>query len=387
MNTKWGRTAVMTLALTSGFMYTAQPLQADAATSQEMTQKKVKIDKKIKKLDNEIKDLKKKLQKKMEDYKVTQKDLKKVNASIVETEKRIENRSEIIDDRLKAYQKNDSTVSPYIEAVLGSDSITDLVSRAMSVKTIIDADQNLLEEQEDDKQKLADQKDDLEKTKAKLQKQFQHMQEEENSLETKKAENKVKSLELKKQIASKKEEERIAKELKEKEKEAQKLKDLQNTQFVSDDSNVDNDNNAGNGNNGGSPDDGNQSAPDVSGSQAATAAIAEASKYLGTSYVWGGSNPASGFDCSGLTQWSFKQAGYSLPRTAAQQYLATKKIDRSNAKAGDLVFFSYGSGVAHVGIYLGNNRMLDAQNNGVVVESLDWWNQYLVGFGRVSGVN
>lgn len=377
----------MTLALTSGFMYTAQPLQADAATSQEMTQKKVKIDKKIKKLDNEIKDLKKKLQKKTEDYKVTQKDLKKVNASIVETEERIENRSEIIDDRLKAYQKNDSTVSPYIEAVLGSDSITDLVSRAMSVKTIIDADQNLLEEQEADKQELADQKDDLEKTQAKLQKQFQQMQEEENALETKKAENKVKSLELKRQIASKKEEERIAKELKEKEEEAQKLKDLQNTRFVSDDNNVGNGNNSGNGSNGGSPNDSNQSKPNVSGSQAATEAIAEASKYLGTSYVWGGSNPTSGFDCSGLTQWSFKQAGYSLPRTAAQQYLATEKIDRSSAKAGDLVFFSYGSGVAHVGIYLGNNRMLDAQNNGVVVESLDWWNQYLVGFGRVSGVN
>lgn len=377
----------MTLALTSGFMYTAQPLQADAATSQEMTQKKVKIDKKIKKLDNEIKDLKKKLQKKTEDYKVTQKDLKKVNASIVETEERIENRSEIIDDRLKAYQKNDSTVSPYIEAVLGSDSITDLVSRAMSVKTIIDADQNLLEEQEADKQELADQKDDLEKTQAKLQKQFQQMQEEESALETKKAENKVKSLELKRQIASKKEEERIAKELKEKEEEAQKLKDLQNTRFVSDDNNVGNGNNSGNGSNGGSPNDSNQSKPNVSGSKAATEAIAEASKYLGTSYVWGGSNPTSGFDCSGLTQWSFKQAGYSLPRTAAQQYLATEKIDRSSAKAGDLVFFSYGSGVAHVGIYLGNNRMLDAQNNGVVVESLDWWNQYLVGFGRVSGVN
>lgn len=377
----------MTLALTSGFMYTTQPLQADAATSQEMTHKKVKIDKKIKKLDNEIKDLKKKLQKKMKDYKVTQKDLQKVNASIVETEKRIENRSEIIDDRLKAYQKNDSTVSPYIEAVLGSDSITDLVSRAMSVKTIIDADQSLLEEQEEDKQKLADQKDDLEETQAKLQKQFQQMQEEESALETKKAENKVKSLELKKQIASKKEEERIAKALKEKEEEAKKLKDLQKTRFVSNENNIGDGNNAGNGDNGGSPDDGDQSKPNVSGSQAATEAIAEASKYLGTSYVWGGSNPGSGFDCSGLTQWAFKQAGYSLPRTAASQYLATQKIDRSSAKAGDLVFFSYGSGVAHVGIYLGNNRMLDAQNNGVVVESLDWWNQYLVGFGRVSGVN
>ncbi|WP_395514565.1 NlpC/P60 family protein, partial [Pseudomonas syringae group genomosp. 7] len=44
-------------------------------------------------------------------------------------------------------------------------------------------------------------------------------------------------------------------------------------------------------------------------------------------------------------------------------------------------------GVAHVGIYLGGGRMLDAQNNGVVVESLDWWNKYLVGYGRIAGVN
>ena len=115
-------------------------------------------------------------------------------------------------------------------------------------------------------------------------------------------------------------------------------------------------NNAGNGTNGAKVTDHDQKAPSVSGSGSAKAAIAEASKYLGRAYVWGGSNPTTGFDCSGLTQWSFKQAGVSLPRTAAQQYLATTKVSASEARAGDLVFFSYGSGIAHVGIYLGGGK-------------------------------
>ena len=120
-----------------------------------------------------------------------------------------------------------------------------------------------------------------------------------------------------------------------------------------------------------------------SGTASSGDAISTAKQFLGRSYVWGGSNPSTGFDCSGLVQWSYKQAGVSLPRTASQQYLATQRISASEARVGDLVFFSYGSGIAHVGIYLGNNTMIDAQNKGVVIESLDWWNQYLVGFGRI----
>ena len=109
---------------------------------------------------------------------------------------------------------------------------------------------------------------------------------------------------------------------------------------------------------------------------------------MGTAYVWGGSTPTTGFDCSGLTSWSFKQSGVTIPRTAAQQYAASTKITAEQAKAGDLVFFSYGKGVAHVGIYLGDGRMLNSQNSGVVIDQLaGYWEKYIVGYGRFSGVN
>ena len=82
-------------------------------------------------------------------------------------------------------------------------------------------------------------------------------------------------------------------------------------------------------------------------------------KYQVWKYVFGGSNPNTSFDCSGLTSWCYGKAGISLPRTAQAQYDATQHIPLSQAKAGDLVFFhsTYNSGtyVTHVGIYAGNN--------------------------------
>lgn len=72
----------------------------------------------------------------------------------------------------------------------------------------------------------------------------------------------------------------------------------------------------------------------------ARAIFKEALKYQGWKYVFGGSNPNTSFDCSGLTSWCYGKAGISLPRTAQAQYDATQHIPLSQAKAGDLVFFT-----------------------------------------------
>ena len=78
--------------------------------------------------------------------------------------------------------------------------------------------------------------------------------------------------------------------------------------------------------------------PQVSG-ELAQKVMNEALKYQGWKYVYGGSNPNTSFDCSGLTQWCYGKAGISLPRTAQAQYDATQHLPLSQAKAGDLVFF------------------------------------------------
>lgn len=380
---KWRKSMVLAVALAGGLLFnTVQPIEAHAEeTSQQMIDKKAKIDAEVKKLETELDQLQQEIDQKVKVFNQVQADIKEVDAGIVETEKRIEQRSTILSERMAAYQAQDNTVGVYLSVVLEAKSFADLMDRVVAVKTLMDADQELVNQQEADKAKLEEQKATLDEKQKELQKQFQELQQKESEMEVKKAENQAKSLALKAQIATKQEEERLEAERKAAEEEAARLRALQAATPVVHVNNNTNNGTSSNNNGGSKPQ------PIIVGSGAGTAssgdAISTAKQFLGRSYVWGGSNPTTGFDCSGLVQWSYKQAGVSLPRTASQQYLSTKRISVSEARVGDLVFFSYGSGVAHVGIYLGNNTMIDAQNKGVVIESLDWWNQYLVGFGRI----
>lgn len=86
----------------------------------------------------------------------------------------------------------------------------------------------------------------------------------------------------------------------------------------------------------------------------------------GSPYRWGGNGPRA-FDCSGLTKWSFARVGKNLPRTAHQQFLATRKISSKQARPGDLVFYG-GARKYHVGIYAGNGKMWNAPSKGDVVK-------------------
>ena len=118
------------------------------------------------------------------------------------------------------------------------------------------------------------------------------------------------------------------------------------------------------------------------------AVMNEALKYQGWKYVYGGDNPNTSFDCSGLVQWCYGKAGISMPRVAQAQYDVTQHIPLSQAKAGDLVFFhsTYNSGsyVSHVGIYVGNNQMYHAGDPiGYADLTSSYWQQHLIGAGRI----
>ncbi len=97
------------------------------------------------------------------------------------------------------------------------------------------------------------------------------------------------------------------------------------------------------------------------------AIVDTAMQYLGVPYVWGGTSP-SGFDCSGLVQYVCRQNGISVPRVAASQRGAGTYVSRENLQPGDLVFFSNGGGISHVGIYVGNGNMIHAPQTGDVVK-------------------
>ena len=123
----------------------------------------------------------------------------------------------------------------------------------------------------------------------------------------------------------------------------------------------------------------------VTGSQI----LAEAKKYLGTRYVYGGASP-SGFDCSGYVYYVLKQFGYSPYRTPADQYNMGSPVAKANLQPGDIVFFAgtYGSGISHVGIYAGEGKFIHSPNSRSVVSygslSDSYWVNHYYGARRMA---
>jgi peptidoglycan DL-endopeptidase CwlO len=122
---------------------------------------------------------------------------------------------------------------------------------------------------------------------------------------------------------------------------------------------------------------GTSSAATTTGSTTATegAVVAEAEKFLGVPYLWGGTDPAKGLDCSGFTQLVYKNLGIDLPRTSSQQATSGQAVaSLADARPGDLVFFDHSSsraGIDHVGVYIGNGKMIAAPQAGEVVKVQD----------------
>ena len=111
-------------------------------------------------------------------------------------------------------------------------------------------------------------------------------------------------------------------------------------------------------------------------------AVKLARAQLGVPYVWGGASPA-GFDCSGLVSWVYGQLGISLPHNAAALYGVGRPVPVSAMRPGDLVVFG---GLGHVGLYVGNGRMIHAPQSGrdVEIEALDARSYPPVGARRIT---
>jgi len=114
----------------------------------------------------------------------------------------------------------------------------------------------------------------------------------------------------------------------------------------------------------------NLPAPTAAAQQAIDVALSK----LGSPYGWGDTGPSS-FDCSGLTLYAYKAAGITLPRTSKAQATAGVAVSRSQLQPGDLVFF--GSPIHHVGIYLGDGKMVHAPETGDVVKVSPLQNNYV----------
>ncbi len=118
--------------------------------------------------------------------------------------------------------------------------------------------------------------------------------------------------------------------------------------------------------------------------------VSYSKQFLGTPYVYGGTNLTSGVDCSGYVLSIFKNSGITLSRTSKSQINDGVRIDKSELQPGDLVFFSYygGSGISHSGIYIGENKFIHAASgsaNRVIITDLneDYYVKNYYGAARV----
>ena len=108
---------------------------------------------------------------------------------------------------------------------------------------------------------------------------------------------------------------------------------------------------------------------------------------VGTRYLYGGTDPLKGFDCSGLVYYAYEQAGYRVPRTSQELFRAARKISVNDADPGDLMFFQDQTKLSHVGIYLGDGKFVHAPKTGstVRVENAQstYWTKRFNGARRV----
>jgi cell wall-associated NlpC family hydrolase len=109
-----------------------------------------------------------------------------------------------------------------------------------------------------------------------------------------------------------------------------------------------------------------------------------AKRFVGVRYTYGGTSPRTGFDCSGLVAYVYRHFGVQLPHFSGAQFAFGRRVARGAWKPGDLVFFN---GLGHVGIYIGDGRLVDATHPGgrVQISSLlgGWYAQTYDGARRI----
>ncbi|EUJ32509.1 NlpC/P60 family protein [Listeria cornellensis] len=338
--------------------------------------------------------------------------LKKLNADIAAINARIKEREGVLKERARSMQVN-SNSNVYLDVVLSADNFGDLVDRVSAVNTIVDSDKAILDEQQKDEDALKSKSASVKKEQEKQQKAIASYEEQQNKIEAQKAEKEAVVAQLAAQQATTQQEKSTLIAQRDREaaaaaaraaaaKEATTVQPLAatetKTESSSNSSSNESSSTASSSNDSSSKSESTTTKKASSNTSNSTnntiatptgsgydAMISTAYAQLGKPYSLGATGPGS-FDCSGFTSYSFRAAGISLPRTSGAQYAASTKISSSQAKPGDLVFFSYGSGIAHVGIYIGGGKMINAQNDGVKIDSLSsgFWAQSLVGFGRVA---
>lgn len=292
----------------------------------------------------------------------------------------IEARSAQLAKQARSAQLNDA--SSMLEFVSNSDSITEAVSRTVTVATVVHANDQALADQKSDKEKLAQKQSELKKA-AKEQKTKNEqllndrasLAVQQTTLEVKKAkeDSEAKAAaeaaqkaaeEAAKQVAS-------ASSTTEAENAVTAAESAASSVSTSSSSNTSSTSSSTSSSSTSTSSATSTSSTSASSSSVDTSSVvnmAVSLTKLNIPYVYGGSS-LSGMDCSGLTQYVYAKFGVSLARTAAGQAAQTTRISVSQAQAGDLLFWTEGGSVYHVAIYIGGGQYVHAPHTGTVVQT------------------
>lgn len=260
------------------------------------------------------------------------------------------------------YEEGDGSA---VERILSSGSISEMLSQAEYVQKVHSYDRNMMNQYVDTVNQVKDLKAGLEADQSKLedmQTQYQSQQTQLNqTIESKSAE--VTNLDAQIQEAAKKAAEEEAERQRAAAEEAQKKSNITSNNIISNNTNTGTNSNT---NAPAPPENTGSPAPSAPGGggtgnlSAAQTIVNAAWTQIGVPYVWGGTTPYVGLDCSGLTQWCHAQAGISIGRVDSQQLAGGRHV--SDPQPGDIAWTP-----GHVAIYIGNGQMIEAQQPGTTV--------------------
>ncbi len=375
----------------------------------ELQSKQAALQSQISSLEAEVAGINAKAQELFAKKETLTKETEQLQQEIADLEVRIERREEAIRNQARDVQVNGSQTT-LIEAVINADSITDAIGRVQAMSTIVNANNDLVTQQKEDKQAVEDKKIENETKLGEIQETHVTLEAQKGELERSQADLAVAKADYALQQASKESEKEAIKERKaaaeaeqariaeearlaaqaqrQAAQEAQAQAATSNTTNQTTNNQINNsqtstNNNSSNNQTSSSSNNTSSSntsvetpapapvaptptpAPAPSGN--GSSVIAEAYKYLGVPYVWGGKTP-SGFDCSGFTSYVFRNAtGREIGGWTVPQESAGTKISVAEAQPGDLYFWGSAGSTYHVAIALGGGQYIHAPTTGKTV--------------------
>ncbi|MCB2341713.1 C40 family peptidase [Clostridium estertheticum] len=352
--------AMMALALTMSIGYTSvyADTASDKAKIKQVQTQRSSLETKVEMMDSQIEKILSKIKSNEKNINNTQNSIKESKINIAKAQDDIKAEQALYDKRMKVMYMNGT--SSYVDILLDSKGIDNFMSRLEDVKTIINFDKKIIKDLQTKKESINLKKVALDKENTKL---LALRVDNKNTLSgvTKQQEaQKVLVAQLNTQEA------KYTAQLVADQAAAAKQVALAKTAAEAKQAAA---NQAAAANQyalNQSPVQTPSISPSRGGSGASSSAlISYASQFLGTNYVWGGTSPSPGFDCSGFTQYVFAHFGVDIPRVSEDQQNVGTLVSRENLQPGDLVFF--GSPAHHVGIYVGNGNMINAPHTGAVL--------------------